>query len=40
MDDPEYVQLKQQADQLHAKGYEARKRSDYETAINYYTQAL
>ena len=39
-ENPEYAKLKQKADQLHAKGYEARKRSDYETAIDYYTQAL
>lgn len=28
-----YVAQKKQADDFHAKGYEARKKSDYQTAI-------
>ena len=31
---------KKQADEYHAKGYEARKKSDYQTAIQFYTKAL
>ena len=29
----EYMSLKQSAEQFHAKGYEARKKGDYHTAI-------
>lgn len=35
-----YLAQKKQADDFHAKGYEARKKSDYQTAIQYYTRAL
>jgi|AACY02.7.fsa_nt_gi hypothetical protein len=36
----EYMSLKQSAEQFHAKGYEARKKGDYHTAIKQYTEAL
>jgi hypothetical protein len=29
----EHMKIKQSAEQLHSKGYEARKKGDYETAI-------
>ena len=38
--DLEYQKKKAQADELHAKGYEARKKSDYQTAIDFYSKAL
>ena len=40
MNDAEYKEKKQQAEHLHAKGYEARKRGDYQAAIKHYSDAL
>lgn len=36
----EYQKVKQSAEQYHTKGYEARKKGDYEKAIKFYTEAL
>lgn len=37
---PEYAKMKAQAEQYHTKGYDARKKGQYEEAIQYYTEAL
>lgn len=34
------MKLKQSAEQFHARGYDARKKGDYMTAIEQYTEAL
>lgn len=36
----EQMKIKQNAEQFHTKGYEARKKGDYETAIKLYSEAL
>ena len=33
MDQQEYMKMKQSAEMYHSKGYEARKKGDYQTAI-------
>jgi tetratricopeptide (TPR) repeat protein len=34
------MKKKQHAEQFHAKGYDSRKKGDYETAIKHYSEAL
>lgn len=40
IDSAEQQKKKQLAEQLHAKGYDARKKGDYDMAISQYTEAL
>lgn len=37
---PEFAAKKQQAEMYHSQGYAARKKGDYQTAIEFYSMAL